>query len=494
MTMRRTRGGDGRRHGRLASGGATLLLAVIVSGLGLAPAAARAADGDAAGDAPGADAPAPADDGGPLPIEGAALYVSPVTDAVPSMLTTSVPPAMVCVLQPDLCPERPDGYPEFLPWREDIPALFGAIQDEARDLPVQPVPPDTAAVSFLGGVTRYQTALLFDTPEVPDGEEVVRYEVSFPQAQPSYDVSSPLFRRAILAVFETLATQDPAVFAEGLAEAIGESPIDTSPVLSFEACPLLAPFEPAGAPLAADDGELPQHEDDGDTVTAVDCTFGGNGVYDADADVWRVDLAFAAQAWASGELDNHGVLLRPIGAPNLAFGDADTSTNAQLVLDIADVTAALETMEAFDPDDVADLGDVAAPLPTDPDLDGDLDDGSVDAGNDLGGGGDPFGAPLDAPAFPTGDETVFDEAAPAVADDLVAAPDTVGGQAARPAAAVPSTPWWVWLSVPLLLVGAYLTGSSVLAPAAVTGRPDDQGALSRLLAKHAATASSPTQI
>jgi hypothetical protein len=187
-------------------------------------------------------------------------------------------------------------------------------------------------------VPRYQTAVLFDTPSVPEGEDVMRYELTFQQGDPSYDANSPSFRRAVLGTFEAIGSQDPAKFGEGLAAALTEEDvIDTSKIIGVEACPLLGEFEAQGAPQAKDDSELPQQEADGDedkTEPAVDCSLGGSGVYDEEAGVWRIDLAFTAQAWADGEIDNHGVLLRPIGAPNLAFGDADTTTNAQLALEL----------------------------------------------------------------------------------------------------------------------------------------------------------------
>lgn len=461
-----------RRAVRAVTGASLLLLALAMSTVGLAPATAQE------------------DEGTPVEIEASTLYVSPATDALPPILTSSVPPAAVCVVVPESCPETPEGVPS----RGDVAAGIGQAKDAAVDAPVQPVPADSAAVSFLGGVPRYQTALKFDAPAVPEGHDVMRFELTFPQSQPTYDASSPAFRRAVLAAFEAISSKDPADFVDGMVKALDEDPIDTSKLLAFEACPFLEEFTPGGAPQASDSEEMPQGEDaDGNPAPAVDCMYGGNGVYDEEAGVWRADLAFTAQAWADGELQNHGILLRPIGAPNLAFGDADTSTNAQLVLDITEVTATMETAEAFDPGDFGDFDDPA-----------DDDFGSPAATDDLGGGFDAdapgfesdAGAPLDSPEFPeTASEDVPLADAPAVADELGGEGTELDTQATQPAGTSPHTPWWVWTIAPLLLGGAYLTSSAVLAPAPALAAAGGGGggALTRMLAKHAAT-TAPTQI
>jgi hypothetical protein len=470
-----------RRAVRLVAGTTLLLLALAVSAVGMAPATAQE------------------DAGTPVEIKASTLYVSPATGAVPPTLTSSVPPAAVCVVVPESCPETPEGVPS----RGDVATGIGEVKDQAVDAPVQPVPADSAAVSFLGGVPRYETALKFDAPAVPEGHDVMRFELTFPQSQPTYDASSPAFRRAVLAAFEAISSKDPADFVTGMVKALDEDPIDTSKQLAFEACPFLDEFTPGGAPQSSDRGEMPHHDGpDGDPEPAVDCTYGGNGVYDEEADVWRVDLAFTAQAWADGELDNHGILLRPIGAPNLAFGDADTSTNAQLVLDITEVTAAMETAEAFDPSDFGDFDEAGV---DDLDSPAAADDFAGDefAGDDFAGeapsfdSGSDVGAPLDSPEFPeTATEDVPLADAPAVADGLGGEGTELDTQATRPAGSAPQTPWWVWTLAPLLIGGAYLTGSAVLAPAPALAAASGGGggALTRLLAKHTTATTVPTQI
>ncbi|MEX1162322.1 MAG: hypothetical protein WEB03_01955 [Nitriliruptor sp.] len=451
--------------------GAGLVLLVLASGVGGAATAA-----------------AQTDEGQPVEIQASTLYVAPATDSLPPTITNSVPPAAVCVVAPELCPDSTDDI------RKGIVSGIKTVQDNAVDAPVQPVPPDTAAVSYFAGAPRYQTAILFDAPPVPDGEDVMLFQLTFPEAQPTYHTGSPAFRRAILAAFETIATRDPAVFAAGMAAALEEDPIDTSTVMAFEACPLLEEFEPGGAPQASDAAAMPTREFDGAEVAAVDCTFGGNGLHDETAGVWTVDLAFTAQAWASGEIENHGVLLRPTGAPNLAFGDGDTTTTAQIALALEGVTATIETAEAFDPDSF-DFGDEP----------GFEDEGGLADAPDFADGGGFDDAPGfdDASVGGVGDLGELDDVA--VADD----PEIAGGgegeggeggeevaldaQAAAPARGGPSTPWWVWTVVPLLLGGAWLTGSALLAPLPA-GATSTGGAMTRMLERHAASLSGPAQI
>ena len=59
---------------------------------------------------------------------------------------------------------------------------------------------------------------------------------------------------------------------------------------------------------------------------------------------------FAARAWVDGTLANNGILLRPTGVPNLAFGDPDTSWFSQVALDGAGpYEASFATSEPFVP-------------------------------------------------------------------------------------------------------------------------------------------------
>jgi hypothetical protein len=464
----RATAGIGRR-GRLTAGLTLLTMALAGTVAALAPSSAQAVEGQQA-------------ETEPIEITDTALYASPIFDAFPPTLRNQVPPEAVCVVQPDLCP------PESEDLRNTVVDAFKTVGEEFPVSPVQPVPPDSAAVSFFGGHTRYQTAVKFELPRPPAGEEIVSFIVEFDQKQPSYDLNSPAFRRVILGAFESIGPQDPSFAVNGLIDALGQSGLEVDgEIISIEACPLLSAFEPAGAPAAEHADEMPHREEGDDRVVDVDCILGANGMRGDDG-VWSFDLTFAAAAWAAGDIENHGILLRPSGAPNLAFGDPDTSTNAQIVLDTAEVRAAMETAEAL-PD--------AEPLPP---MDGFEDgmsfeeDGFEEDGFDAGfedGAGFDADEPMDAGLSDAPDldaEFADDEmAAPMDDDPAVAAPvDTMaaGGDAVV-------TPWWMWLLVPAFFGGAYLTSQALTAPVVATTGAAQGGALSRLIARRGAAAADP---
>ena len=465
-------------HVRRTLGTLAMSAALVAGSIGLAPALAQEAE-------PGEEAtpPAPADAGSPLPIEASTLYASPTTDAIPPTLRTQFPPEAVCVVQPDLCPEASE------PVRKGVVDAMKAVNDNEPPSPVQPIPPDTAAVSFLGGQTRYQTAIKFAVPDVPAGQEIVSFTVTVPQSQPSYEAGSPAFRRAVLAVFETIGPQDPAVLADGLAAALEEDPVEVDPeLIGIEACPLLSEFTPGGAPQASPDTSLPQREEGDTKVVDVDCIFGTNAVR-ADGDNWVFDLTFTAAAWASGELRNHGLLLRPIGAPNLAFGDPDTSTTAQVALDLTAVTAAMETAEPAPPVEGMPAEDFPPPEVAGS---GFADAGFADSGGfDDGGFDDAGGAFADAGDF---EETPLTDDSTAMPGAEVADPAADGSPQASAVPAGdegPAQPWWVWLLVPVFVGGAYATSQALTGAAGAAGSgtaPAGGGALSRLMARRGDTA------
>lgn len=484
-------GSDVRARGRAAWRVTATAVAVGfgVTVAGGVPAVAQDVPDDEspAGDAgdPGAPDADGAPAGEPLIIDESTLYVSPATDALPPTLVTQFPPEAVCVLRPEVCAEQLD------PVRGGLRSAVGSVLEESTDLPVQPVPEGTAAVSYFGGSPRYQTAIRFATPDIPADEEPSSVVLTVPQGQPSYHLSSPLYRGAFLATFAAIGDQDPAVFVEEFSRELGESaPLETTPLLGVEACPLLSGFEPGGAPEASPDDELPTREEDDEEVPDVDCILGSSGVLDEATGTWSFDLTFAAAAWHAGELENHGVLLRPTGGPNLAFGDPDTSTNAQVILELEEAAMSVTTAEPFEPlDPPPPLDGTAAPSDTEPpppapesDF-GDGDDlGFDDTGDDLASppaAGGPSGA--DAPPLSEVDDVATaDEPAVADAAEQTLAVDTV----TAPTGPDVTTPWWVWTAVPALLAGAWLTATSLTGPAAATATSG--GAFSRLLARHAA--------
>jgi hypothetical protein len=459
------------RTRRLTAGLTLLTMAFVGAAAALAPTSAEAVGGEGEAETE------------PLEITGSALYASPMFEAIPPTLRNQVPPEAVCVVRPDACP----------PESEDLRGLavdtIKTVGDNFPVAPVQPVPEDSAAVSFFGGHPRYQTAVKFDLPQLPEGEEFMSFTVEFDQTDPSYDLNSPAFRRVILGAFESIGPMDPSFAVNGLVAALGESGLEVDgDVISIEACPLLSAFDPAGAPQAAHADELPHREEGDERYLDVDCILGANGVRSDDG-VWSFDLTFAATAWVEGEIENHGILLRPSGAPNLAFGDPDTSTNAQVVLDLADVRASMETMEAFDDDyTMGDLGDLEDGMAFEEES---FDDGGFDGLDD--GASFDADAPMDAgfSDSPDLDAEFSDEelaAAPMVEEPAQSAP--VETMAAGDGAVV--TPWWVWLLVPAFFGGAYLTSQALTAPvAAGAAASGSGGALSRLIAQRAAAGPDP---
>jgi hypothetical protein len=418
-----------------------------------------------------------------LEITESALWAHPVTDALPPTLTGSgVPPNAVCAVAPQFCPDA------LQPISDGLMDGTGTVQDEAEVSPVQPIPEGTIAASYLGGHERYESAIKFDVPDVPEGEEVSSFTVSLQMEQPSYDMNSPAFQDFFLAAFEFIGEQDPAILAERLPEVLQEDPIELdSDVIGMEACPLLEPFDPEGAPQAAHADDMPRDEETGEVL--VDCVVGSGAMFDEDTERWSFDLTFAAEAWNSGEIENHGVVVRPTGGPNLAFGDPDTSTNAQIVLGLDDVTVAMDTAEP---------APEAAPLDDAPSLDDDGDFGEEPAdGMDFeeeSGGFDEGG---DAGADMGGDSGAPDVDGPEVAEDMdapaegeaVDEPEVAASPQlddATPAGGPVDAPWWIWLLVPAFAGGAYLVTNALTAPvtaAAGGAGAGGGGAMSRLISK-----------
>jgi len=385
----------------------------------------------------------------PIAIDESTLYVASATAVLPNILTNDVPPTAICIVVPEACP------PELDPVRDPLREAVGDAANLDLSTPVQPVPPDTVSVAYLGGNARYQSAILFQPPAVPAGHEIEQFDLVFQQAQPTFDMNSPSFRRIVLALFETIGTEDPEYFVNGLADALENQALDLSQRVGIEACPLTTPFEPGGAPMAQSEFDIPRDTETGEL--AIDCVLGSIGTFDPGGEAWRFDLAFAARAWASGDLENHGLLLRPIGSPNLAFGDPDPTTNAQVGLDIGTVAVAMATgvPAVFSPP--------AAPSNQPPTLAGGT---GLDVGDPVGVGAPPVAAP-----------------APPRDDPILAPPPTSSPpQAVQPARSQATNPWWMWLALPAFALGSWLALSGLAAPAVATD-VHRSGAMTRLLAQ-----------
>ena len=402
-----------------------------------------------------------------------AIFAHPITDSLPPTVTDSVPPQAVCVVEPALCPE------ELRPLTGALEDAIGTLQDEAPSTPIAPVQEDSIAVSYFGGHNHYESALKFELPDVPEGEEVVNFQLYLPVAQPSGDFSSPAFRDVITSVFLTISDQDPAAFAERLVEALQNDPLEMdNDFLRMEACALTQPFEPSDAPQTQDaEEDLPReepHEEGELGGPAVDCLLGGTGVLDEEGEHWVFDLTFAVDAWASGESDNHGVLISPAGVPNLAFGDPDSSTFAQIALDVTGATGEMATEEPPPPVEGLDEPGLEEPAdePADAAAPDDFDDSPAPSGQPANG--QDLDSPQVADEPDMGDEP---SGAEPVDEPAAAAPET---QATTPAAS-PSPSPWTWLLVPVFAGGAWLVTRSLTAPVTAAAAGGHAGAMSRLI-------------
>ncbi len=402
------------------------------------------------------------------PVEAQALIAYPANDVIPDTVLGQFPPQVVCVVVPDACPESLE------PVREPIAGVLREVDANQETSPLQPANPDGLTITYSGGTPRYASAVKVQLPEVPAGEEVDEFVLTFPQGQPSFSFDSPVFRRAVLAAVATAGEQDPEVFQAQLAKALEEEPI-TQPLLQIEACPLtVAMPADAAPPQSAPVRDISEENVDGELVPAVDCLYGSNGRFDEDAGTWSFDLTFAAKAWADGSLENHGILLRPTGAPNLAFGDPDTSTNAQVVLDLAEAPKA--TFASSEPPPPP------APLAPAPATGSSAPSSSTSPSM--------VSQPPSSQMFASPPSTSSGTATPSTPPAEVAPPQTApaadaGSQDvaldAVPASQEgPTTPWTVWLLLVPFAGGAWLTARSLAEDVAVAG-PRRGGALTRLV-------------
>lgn len=423
--------------------------------------------------------PAFAQDGGEeaeeveTPVEAAALITYPANDAIPDTLLSQFPPQVVCVVFPEACPES------LQPVREPIGGVLKEVDDNDQTSPLQPANPEGLTVTYTAGTPRYASAVQVQLPDVPEDEEVDQFVLSFPQGQPTFSFDSPLFRRVVLAVVATAGSQDPETFQEQMAKAQEEEPL-SEPLLGIEACPLTVPIpEDAQAPQSVPVSEISEENADGEAEPAVNCLFGSNGQFDEDEQRWSFDLTFAAKAWADGTLDNHGILLRPTGAPNLAFGDPDTSTNAQVVLDLAEEPRAL-----FASSKPAPPPEPLAPLPP-PSNSGTGDStGTADSSASTGStsSSSPSSTPISSPPSAPSGGTATTDTPPAEVAPPETAPPSAGQQDVAMDAAGqegPTTPWVVWLLVVPFAGGAWLTARSLGEDLVLTGATSN-GALTRL--------------
>lgn len=437
--------------------------------------------------------PAVAAERSPVTPDRTAYYNGTLSEAVPSTFTSSVPPGVLCVVLPQACPDslvnRIEGNDENGGLQTSTKIRQGQEAEPAK--PADPVPSGGLPASTYFGKPYHFSAIQFPVAAPPAGEEFAVYEVAFTQTNPTFALSSPALRQAVLAALASVGARAPVT--EEFAKIVS-TPCEAG---STSGTPLPCTVENElpdleACPIVAADGDWKAGASQGeDEVPAVDCNLGATATR-GDGGTWIFDLRLAANAWASGQLPNNGVVIRTAGAPNFAFGDKDTSTNKQVTLDSRSLAIGFETQPAsggaFGLDFGSDFGGGSfGSGETGGFGDGGFSDGggsfdsggfTTDSGGSFDSGGfgtdtgvaDPVSAPEAAPA-----PEVAPDGAVAEGDPTAIAPEVAG-------AMDPGSAWYVWLLVPVFLAGAYLTAQSLMVPAEVSAAAAGrEGAMTRLI-------------
>jgi hypothetical protein len=382
-----------------------------------------------------------------------AYFTYPITQTAPPLLRKGFPPATACLVAglvgvPQLCGNEVQQIGALAGLSDGIPIPITPDSDLAQPTAV----PGTTPVGMAGGQTRYVSLAAFNLPALADGQRFAKFELVLHADGLNYSIESPATRELVLQIIGQVEEQDPAKVADAITEALsGEVPLATQTLTGIEACPVTEPWQAGRGQSASLDGsQLP----------AVDCLTGTTGVYDAKTETWTFDLTFAVQSWTEADGDggvrpNQGIALRPLGAPNFAYGDPDFSTN--WTVSLADSTNA-------DPNLLPRVRYSTV-----------LDDTGVVA--------DPGGT-TDLPDLVLGDSLGdFGLGTPALGGSVVpgrtgSGSGTVGTPRLVGIVSHGSTPWWLWLLIPLLLAASYTFDQSLNAtPAALRRRP---GALTHL--------------
>jgi len=394
----------------------------------------------------------------PVEVSKDAVYIRSSGEAAPNTLTSEFPPGVICLVVADqfpgggaLCGE--ETAPVLDPVNEQLTETDPENTPDDQS-PQQVRAPNTITVAQNSGEQRYAGGIEFAVPAVAEDQDLVSALLVFNETEPTYHTSSPFFRQMMLAALAGVRDRDAAqdeatkaIMNEG-----GQYPPADREVgdVGVEVCPFTEPFED-GSNLWED-------------TPSFDCIFGANGerIETEDGWEWHFDLTFTLMAWQDGTLENHGLYVRATQAPNLAFGDPDTSWQAQISFgsagsgippEIALVTTAASTPSVFVP-----------PPSQDTSSSGSGSQGTV------------FPAPRAFPGTQGPAPTVSGgQPGPAVAPQ-----QPVAQPAAQPVlASSPVTPWWVWLLVPTFLFGMFMVSQSLTAQAGST--VVREGAMTRLI-------------
>lgn len=390
------------------------------------------------------------DDAEPLEIDKQAYYTHTLGEAAPPILTNQFPPQVVCLLVPDLCTEElepitqpgNDLVQENQP-EDTVPALAPTGLAFPGDLPT----------SILAGAPRHEAALKFTLPEVPDNHEIDEFKVFLTETQPTFHTGSPAFRQTMLALL-ALSQEDPSE----LQNIPDEDLLATDEFTGVEACTITEPFEEG----PSQEGEAsPSSNDD------LNCIFGANGQRvvgsDGENTYWVFDLTLAANNWLEGDLDNEGILIRPIRPPNLAYGDPDLSTSQQVTFE----------GEAEEGDAEAQAVAPAATLTTSEKSD------PIALGGTTQPPSSQSATPAATPRTPSGGTEVFGSPEATPVDRGGSVPSSGTQQAAPAGSSDPVTSPVVWLLLPIFIGAMYLTSEALAAEAAPT--VERSGAMTRLL-------------
>jgi hypothetical protein len=374
-----------------------------------------------------------------------AYFTYPITQTAPPLLRKGFPPATACLVAglvgvPQICGNETQQVAALLGLTDGLPIPITPDSEFAQPVAL----PGTTPVGMFGGQPRYVSLAAFNLPSLPDGQRFGKFELVLAEDGSNFAVESPALRDLVLQTVAQAEDQDPQKVADAIGRALtGEVPLETDTITGIEACPITDPWN-AGRGQSANL--------DGSNLPRVDCLSGTTGAFDEASRTWSFDLTFAVQAWTEGSdgapLPNLGVMFRPLGAPNFAYGDPDFSTN--WTVSLADSTN----------DDPKLLPRVRYTTVLD------------DTGAVTEPGGD-----VDLPSLALGDSL----------DDLGLGSPSLGGSLAprkssdgagtaanpRPIGSVSSgATWWLLLLLPLLLAASYTFDQSLNAtPAALRRRP-----------------------
>jgi hypothetical protein len=407
-------------------------------------------------------------------VQQTGYWTTPAPRTAPKTLREEFPPGVTCLVIPQLCGEEAQTVTD--------PVQVGVVgaQEDAEPEPVQPVPDGSLPVGVLFGEQRYASALEFDAPEIPEGEEPTIVELVLEVETEPTGVESPVFQAAVDAavgqVAEAQGGDDPS--PDPFLEVLGEvAEGETEPASELDppeiiVCGIVEPWE---------GGE----NQDAEEIPSTDhCIFGGSGEpVDAEGEAWAFDITAAVSGWLEDDpefgLENHGVLILPGPTTPLAYGDPDYTTNfLGAFAEPQEAEIRFATTEAFD----GGFADETA-------IEGGVDDESADEGV-AEGGFDPAPQPDTAQPLDTSEERSAE--APDVADESERQPDqsdqpeqpeaAPSDQQATETGAEPEMPWYVWLLLPVAVGGAwwYSRLHDVAVPEEL-GAGESGGAMSRLV-------------